>query len=481
VTSFKPLIAWALTSGKPTTLGKIVVTIVTIMAISVVLLVPSLSRWRSALIDPPIAIETFQLQNGMEVVLFPDSRVPAVTHMLWYRVGAADDYPGRSGLAHYNEHMMFQGTETSGSGEFLQKTASYGGRANAFTNHDYTAYFVTIAKEQLPLIMQMEADRMLHLAPTEENFIKEREVIIEERRTSIENQPGALLAEEMQALLFRNHPYRIPNIGWMHEMQNLTRTDVLAFQKQFYHPANAVLVVAGDITRKELAALAEQHYGTLPAGTPYKRNWAAEPPQRGPRRTELQHANVREPEFSRIYVAPGINDAQQQKKLVLPGFILAQILGGGSSSRLYQSLVVKQKLATSVGVSYDGLSVGPGEMHISAHPARGVTLSQLEAALDKELAMAKNTLPSEEEIVRAKTLLKAETVYARDGNEGMARMLGMLIMQGLPPSYFLDWPEMIERVTDTEVQQSAGAMLDINQSVTGYLLPAAAVEKGAPQ
>lgn len=428
--------------------------------------------------DASALIDSFTLSNGMEVVLFPDHRVPAVTHMLWYRVGSADDYPGRSGLAHYNEHMMFQGTQTTQSGEFLQKVASHGGRANAFTSHDYTAYFVTIAREQLPMVMGMEADRMLHLAPTQENFTKEREVIIEERRMSIENQPGALLGEEMRALLYRNHPYRIPNIGWMQEMQALSREDVLAFHKQFYHPANAVLVVAGDITREALQPLAEKYYGSLPAGERYQRHWLTEPPQRGPRHTELRHANVREPEFSRIYMVPGIHD--KDKNLVIPGFLLSQILGGGSSSRLYQSLVVRQKLATSASVSYDGFNVGPGELYVNATPAPGVTLAQLETAIDKELDDARTLTPTENELARAKTLLKAETVYARDGIEGMARMLGMLIMQGLPPAYFLNWPDMIDRVPATEVQHAAKAMFDDNKSVTGYLLPPTAPLSAAP-
>ncbi len=465
-----------MTSSKAT-LCKIVIVIATVVAVAIVLLSPSARIQQLAGLYQP-EIETFQLRNGMEVVLYANHNVPAVTHMLWYKVGSGDDYPGRSGLAHYNEHMMFQGTETTNSGDFLKAVSDRGGRANAFTGHDYTAYYVTIAKEHLPLVMQMEADRMLHLAPTQDNFTKEREVIIEERRSVIENQPSALLSEEMQALLFRNHPYGTPNIGWMHEMQALSRADVLAFHKEFYHPANAVLVVSGDITRAELEALAEKNYGSLPAGTAAKRVWNSEPPQRGPRRTELRHENVREPEFSRVYMAPSSSGSEDDKKKVLPGFILSQILGGGSSSRLYQSLVVKQKLATSVSVSYDGLSIGPGEVSIDARPAPGVTLQQLEAALDKELDEFSGSKITDEELARAKTLLKAETIYARDGVEGMARMLGTLIAQGLPTSYFLEWPSMVDRVTAEEVMQSAGAMLDRNASVTGYLIPAKKTVKG---
>lgn len=415
-------------------------------------------------------IEHFTLRNGMEVVLVPSHRVPAVTHMIWYKVGAADDYPGRSGLAHYNEHMMFQGTEKQAGGEFARIVASHGGRTNAFTSRDYTGYYVSIAREHLPLVMAMEADRMLHLAPTKENFAKEREVIIEERRMSIENEPSPLMSEELHALLYRNHPYHNPIIGWMHEMLSLTREDVLAFHREFYHPANAVLVVVGDITRKELEPMANRYYGSLPAGAPYARHWRTEPPARGPRHLEMHHAQVREPELVRIYAAPGLD--ADQKNLVLPSFLLSQILGGGSTSRLYQALVVRDKIATSIDTDYDGISRGPGEFQIHATPADGVTLQQLEAALDKELAaFARSPGLTADELARAKTLMKADTIYSRDGMESMARILGVIIMAGLPADYFTHWPQYIDEVSLTDITKAASVIFNPDQSVTGYLEP----------
>jgi zinc protease len=429
------------------------------------------------------AIETFALKNGMEVVLVVNHRVPAVTHMLWYRVGAGDDFPSRSGLAHYNEHMMFQGTATTPSGEFARIVGKHGGHSNAFTTHDYTAYYVSIAKEYLPLIMQMEADRMLHLAPTEKNFLKEREVIIEERRMTIENKPGSLLSEEMQAELFRNHPYHTPIIGWMHEMQALTREDVLAFHKQFYHPANLVLVVAGDITRAELEPLAQKYYGGLPAGEKYARHWKSEPPQRGPRTLTLQHENVRQPEWDRVYTAAGVK--QDDKAQVVPSFVLAQILGGGPTSRLYQSLVVRQKLAANAYADYDGIGEGPGEFGIHAVPAQGVSLSKLEAAIDAEIASIRGEGLSQgvsaEELTRAKLLIKAQTIYARDGLEDIARTLGGLIMAGLSPDYFTRWPSLIDEVTAEDIKKAALATLNPAQSVTGTLLPAQTLKSAVLQ
>jgi len=423
----------------------------------------------SAVCAADVAIQSFTLKNGMEVVLLENHRVPAVTHMLWYRVGGADDYPGRSGLAHYNEHMMFQGTDKIKGGEFSHRVVSHGGRENAFTSRDYTGYYVSIAKEHLPMVMAMEADRMLHLAPTKENFAKERQVIIEERRMSIDNQPAALLAEEMQAMLYRNHPYHTPLIGWMHEMEALSREDVLAFHKQFYHPANAVLVVAGDITHKELEALAEKYYGTLSAGEKYVRHWRSEPPQRASRHISMTHVNVNEPQLTRSYVAPSVNT--QDKAQVMPLYLLAQILGGGESSRLYQSLVVNQKIATNVDVGYNGLSIGPGQMEISAIPAEGVTLPALEAAIDKEIILVTKELQSDDMLARAKTLLKADVVYARDGMESIARLEGMFLMAGLPVDYINQWPSLIDNVTAEDMRKAAGTVFDPANSVTGYLLP----------
>ena len=415
------------------------------------------------------AIETFTLKNGMEVVLIPSHRVAAVTQMLWYRVGAADDFTARSGLAHYNEHMMFQGTQKTKGGEFARIVSKAGGRFNAFTSRDFTAYYESIAKENLALMMEMEADRMFNLAPTPENFTKERQVIIEERRMSIENQPSALLGEEMQALLFRVHPYHTPVIGWMHEMEALSREDVLAFHRQFYRPANAVLVVAGDITRAELTPLAEKYYGSLPAGEKYIRHWQEEPPQRGARHTVLYDSNVKQPEFSRYYLAPSVGDAS--KPLVIPAFLLAQYSGGGISSYLYQSLVVKQKLATTVSAGYDGLSIGAGIFEISAVPAPGIELPVLEAAIDNALMTLQTTQISDEELKRVKVLLKADTLYARDSMENMARIIGQIIMAGLPADYFNQWSGLVDAVKPEDILHAAKVIFNSNNSVTGYLLP----------
>jgi len=402
----------------------------------------------------------------MQVILLENHSIPAVSHTVWYRVGGADDYQGRSGLAHYNEHMMFQGTDKVAAGEFSRTITTLGGQFNAFTGRDFTAYYVTIAKENLPKVMELEADRMINLAPTPENFAKERQVIIEERRMSIENRPGALLAEEMQAALFRNSPYQNPLIGWKHEMENLSRGDVLAFHKQFYNPANAVLVVGGDINRAELSYLADKYYGEIPAGEKYVRNWNVEPPQSVERHIKMSHPNVKQPQLVRYYTAPSVNIGD--KDAVLPLSLLAQILGGGTTSKFYQDLVVKQKIATEISLNYDGISQGDGILQIYATPAEGVDLSKLEASIDKAIAEVKI---GKQDLPHAKTLLKAETIYARDGIEGMARIIGFLNMANLPLDYFNKWAGLVDNVTLEQVQQASKNIFNPKNSVTGYLLP----------
>ena len=247
-----------------------------------------------------IQIEEFTLSNGMPVILVPNHRVPAVNHTLWLPVGAADDPRGASGLAHYHEHLMFKGTPKNSEGTYERMVESLGGETNAFTGADYTGFYVTIATEHLEKIMALEADRFQHLAPSANDYAKEREVIIEERRSRIENQPMALIKEQINAALYQHHPYQIPIIGWMHEMQTLSAEDAKQFYDTYYHAGNMVLVVAGDIKRDELKRLAEKYYGTIPAKPDYQRNWVNEPPQRAARQVVLRHPQVKQPQYRPI-------------------------------------------------------------------------------------------------------------------------------------------------------------------------------------
>lgn len=424
--------------------------------------------------ETPI-IESFTLANGMEVVIIPNHRVPAVSHMLWFRAGAIDDPAGKSGLAHYHEHIMYQGTPRYGAGQYADMVAREGGQQNAFTGHDATAYYITIAKDKLPLAMSLEADRMRGLTPSNENVAKEKEIIIEERRERIENNPTALFAEQMAAALYRNHRYQIPVIGWMHEMRGLTKNDVLRFHRDWYRPNNAILVLSGDITEKEARPLVERYYGPLPKMPLPARTWGEEPPQNAARSLVMHHANVQQPVWSRIYAAPSLGYGDKDR--ALPLLVLSQLLGGGKTSALYRSLVVDKKLASSVDVAYDIFTLGPSEFEITVVPDADTKVETLDKVIDEELAAALKNGFDDKDMARAKTLLKAQSVYARDGITSMARIMGWIRIAGLDKDYFLRWPELIEAVTAKQVTEAAQAVFKPEQSVTGMLLPEKAGDK----
>ncbi len=437
----------------------------------------------SFLFVPPLAAanvpvsENFTLKNGLEVIVIPNHRVPAINHTLWYFVGAGDDPTGKSGLAHYHEHSMFLGTQKYKSGEYSTIIAKNGGEQNAFTGYDATAYFINISKENLPLAMEMEADRMGTLNASDEEMEKEKQVIIEERRMRVDNNPNGLLAEQINATLFRHHPYHLPVIGWQHEMEGLTKQDVFDFHKKWYHPNNAILIVAGDVTTAEVKTLAEKYYGNIPKADIPKRIWNDEPPQRTERRLTMRHPQVTQPEISRTYMASSL--AYGNKEQAFPLFVLAQVLGGGKTSKLYRSLVTEQKIAAAVDVDYNGITKGPSEFTIELVPEQGVSTEKLETAMDKELAdFLKNGL-NDEELDRAKTLLKAETIFAREGLSSMANIMGWIRMIGLNSDYFTNFPKLVDGISKQAVLNAAKDTIKPEQSVTAILLPETKEAKNA--
>jgi len=298
----------------------------------------------------------FKLDNGMDVVVIPDHRAPVVTHMAWYRIGAADESPGVSGIAHFLEHLMFKATENMKSGEFSKTIARLGGQDNAFTSQDVTAYFQRIARDRLPTVMKMEAERMTKLRLEEKEVLTERDVIKEERRSRTDNNPTAILAEEMNAALYQSHPYGIPIIGWMHEIAKLSREDALAFYKRHYAPNNAILIVAGDVTPDEVLKLAKETYGKIPRNPDVKAYARpTEPPARAARRVELVDARAGQPILQRYYNAPSYASAEGREAEALD--LLLKVTASGTTSRLYRELVVKQKIASSVGGYYSGAEI----------------------------------------------------------------------------------------------------------------------------
>ncbi len=413
--------------------------------------------------------ETFTLKNGMQVVVVPNHRVPVVTHMVWYRVGSADEAANESGIAHFLEHLMFKGTKKRRNGEFSEIVARNGGRENAFTSTDYTAYHQTIAVDRLEMVMEMEADRMTNLVITADQVEPERQVVLEERRSRIENEPGSILSEHLNATLFMSHPYRNPVIGWKHDIEGLDIDRILAFYKRWYAPNNAILVVAGDITAEKLKPLAEKYYGVIPRQPETLRQRAKEPPQQAERRVTLRDKRVQQPSWQRVYLAPGVQwgDSEQADPLEL----LSNIIGSGASSRFYRSLVIEQKLAVSAGVHYSGDNRGPGRFIIFASPRPGVDIDTLEAAVVKQIETVKQQGVSKDELERAKTRMLAEAIYARDSLSGGARVIGSALATGQTIDDVENWPDRISAISLDAVNDAANSIFNIQQSVTGLLLP----------
>ncbi len=420
--------------------------------------------------------ETFMLGNGMQVVVVPNKRVPVVTHMVWYKVGAADEEPGRSGIAHFLEHLMFKGTPRHPDGQFSKLVARNGGRENAFTSHDYTGYHQTVAKDRLALVMELEADRMTNLIINQENVDTEREVVLEERRSRTDNEPSSILYEQVAAATYLNHPYGRPVIGWEHEIRGLTLEQILAFHKRWYAPNNAVLVVAGDITAAELKPLAEKYYGVIPAGTVPQRLRPSEPPQRAAREVTMRDARVRQPSWSRSFLAPSYVDGEKQHAYPLE--VLAEILGGGATSRIYRSLVVEQGIATSAGARYSPDNLGPSRFGFHGSPRPETDMAAIEAAIQTEIDRVVAEGVSDEEVARAKQRLSASAVFARDSLGRGARVIGGALASGQTVEEVEAWPERIAEVNRAQVEAAARAVFRAETSVTARLLRAGNPKSG---
>ena len=352
-------------------------------------------------------VTTFTLDNGMEAVVIENHRAPVVTHMVWYRAGAADEPAGHSGVAHFLEHLLFKGTETLEPGEFSRVVAENGGTDNAFTSQDQTAYFQRVASDRLERMMEMEADRMVNLQLREEDIRTERQVILEERNQRVENEPGALFNEQLSAALYLNHPYGVPIIGWKHEMEALDREAALAFYETNYAPNNAILVVAGDVDPAEVRKLAEEHYGPLEpnpeVGAPRER--PQEPPQLAERRLTYSDPRVAQPYLIRSYLAPERDPGDQERAAALT--ILAEVLGGGQTSVLNRELQFEMQAAVYTSAFYDGTQYDDTSFGLVVVPAEGVSLDSAEAELDRVLAEFMEEGVDPEQLERIKFQIRA--------------------------------------------------------------------------
>jgi zinc protease len=430
----------------------------------------------TSLTAPAISAETsgakvadFKLSNGLELVVIPDHRAPVVTHMIWYRVGAADETPGKSGLAHFLEHLMFKGTAQHPTGQFSQVVARVGGQENAFTSNDYTGYFQRVPSEQLKTLMEFEADRMTGLQLTDGVVLPERDVILEEQNQRVANNPRARLGEQIDAALYLNHPYGKPVIGWRHEMEQLTRDDAIGFYRRFYGPNDAVVVVAGDIEPQAALKLAQETYGKVDRNNNVPpRQRPVEPPPAAARSLTLADPRVEQPMLQRAYLAPSFASGERGQSEALE--VLAHILGSGNNSRLYRALVVDKTIAVSAGAWYDSSALDMSKIGVYGAPRDGVTLPQLEAGIDAviEQVIAKGI--EADELERVKSRLIADAIYAQDNQASMARWYGSALTTGATVADVQRWPERIRAVTAAQVQEAARRWLDKRRSVTGYLI-----------
>jgi zinc protease len=412
---------------------------------------------------------SFTLGNGLQVVVIPDHRTPVVTQMTWYKVGSADETPGKSGLAHFLEHLMFKGTSKHPAGEFSQTVLRIGGNENAFTSTDYTGYFQRVPSEELGKMMEFEADRMTGLILKDENVLPERDVVLEEFNMRVANNPEARLTEQIMAALYLNHPYGRPVIGWHQEIEKLDREDALAFYRRFYAPNNAILVIAGDVDATEVRPMVERTFGAVPAqpAIAARRLRPQEPEPAAPRTVTLSDARVEQPSLRRYYLVPSATTAAGEGPAL---DVLAQLMGGGNNSYLYRRLVIDRPLAVSASAAYQGTSLDATQFSVSASPRSGVEFAQIEQAIDEVISDIGQNAIRAEDLERVKTQLIAEAIYAQDNQATLARWYGGALTTGLSIEDIRSWPDRIRAVTAEQVREAAQKWLDKKRSVTGYLI-----------
>jgi zinc protease len=414
-------------------------------------------------------VEHFTLANGLEVVVVPDHRAPVVTHMIWYKVGAADETAGKSGLAHFLEHLMFKGTDKYPADTFSQTVAEIGGQENAFTSSDYTGYYQRVPRERLKQMMAMEADRITGLKLTEEVVRPELQVVLEEQNMRVANNPSGRLSEQMDAALYLNHPYGRPVIGWRQEIEKLDSADALEFYRRFYTPNNAIVVIAGDVTPEEVKVMAEETYGKIAQRIAIgPRMRPKEPVQEALRTVTLADPRVEQTSVNRFYLVASSTTAKPGESEALD--VLARALGAASSGRLYRTLVNDKGIALNAGAYYSSTALDYGKFGIFASPKPEHTLLEVEAAIDAVIADVIDNGITDDELDRAKNRLIADAVYAQDNQATLARWFGAALATGETVEEVRTWTDRIHAVTADAVRQAARQALDRRWSVTGYLV-----------
>lgn len=413
--------------------------------------------------------KSFVLNNGLTVVVVEDYRAPVVTHMVWYKVGSADEPTGASGIAHFLEHLMFKGTKRFKPGEASKIIAKNGGNENAFTSYDYTAFYQTVSPDKLSVVMDIESDRMQNLQLSDNDILAERDVVLEERRTRTDNSDAALFREQVNAAMYLTYPYRVPIIGWANEIKRLNKKMALTFYDRWYAPNNAILVVAGAVAGEDVKELAEIYYGVIPKKQLEQRRRVQEPPQIAARRLTMDSEQVGQASWSRRYRAPSYKYGKTHHTYALQ--VLNKIIGGGTTSRLYRSLVVENNLAVSAGSWYRAENIGPSVFGFYASPQDGISIEKLENGVDSVINSVVNGGVSQEEVDDAKTQLQRSAVFAKDSVTAPARTIGSALATGRSIQDIESWPDKVSEVTRDDVIAAAKWVLRIRHSLTAVLLP----------
>lgn len=420
--------------------------------------------------EPKPDITEFTLENGLRLVVIPDRRAPVVTHMAWYKVGSADDPKGSSGIAHFFEHLMFKGTSTYKDGEFSAAVSAIGGQENAFTSWDYTAYYQKVSPSALSDMMKFEADRMRNLVLTEDVFLPERDVILEERSGRVDRSPSAILSEFSRAALHVNHPYSIPIIGWEHEIANLQMDDAIAFYEKWYQPWNAIVVVAGDVDPQETLQLAKETYGKIVATSqPSERKWTSSPRPVVAQTLEYKDKRVTQQSWQRAFRAPSYTIAEKREAEALD--LLSTILGGSASSRFQKEVVLEQEIAIAAGAFYQGSSRDMSSFGLYAVPRGDTKLEDLTKAIEAQIDRLLKDGVTQEELDRARQAYLKTIIFSQDSQITLARIFGSVLTIGGSVEDFTSWPDRLRQVTVEDVNKVARKYLNRDRSITSILLP----------
>ncbi|MBI3524563.1 MAG: insulinase family protein [Betaproteobacteria bacterium] len=408
-----------------------------------------------AAVSPAASANPFEttLANGLRVIVKEDHRAPTVVHMVWYRAGSIDEVDGTSGVAHVLEHMMFKGTRKVGPGEFSKRVAAVGGRDNAFTNYDYTAYYEQVPKRALPEMMALEADRMANLKLDAKEFAQEIKVVMEERRMRTDDNPQALVQERLNSVAFQAHPYRRPVIGWMNDLENMTYLDARDWYQRWYAPNNATVVVVGDVDHAAVFRLAEKTYGGIKRHVLPERRPLAEPEQLGIKRLSVK-APAKLPYLEMAWKVPKLKDVEHDRAPYALE-MLAAVLDGNVTSRLPKHLVREQKIAQTADAGYDSMLRGEAQFVLDGQPAEGHTAADLEAALRAEIKRIQDAPVSAGELERIKTQIIASQIYKRDSMMGQAMEIGSAEVTGYGWRNIDRILDKIRGVTAEEVQAAA--------------------------